>query len=342
MTAPTSSSTAMTGEAATWHLKPVFSARALFLGILAFLLLAYSGHRMQIDDMVGRIAGFALVAIGLQDAPQGTSNEEGVLESMFPLAVSERTPVDRIADFDADALPPFSHLETVSVEESALDPDTLQMTTKTIEKTFLVEPGGYLLLVITKIIETIEIAVWASLFAVIVSLPLAWLSARNYSPHRLTYIGARAGVSFLRAIPELISALFLVLAFGFGPIAGILALALHSAGFLAKFYAEDIEAADRRPQEALRALGAGDFTILRLAVLPQVLPSYAALTLYILDRNVRMATVIGLVGAGGIGQELKGRFDMFQYDRVGTILLVIFVTVLLLDQLAAHVRRKLI
>ncbi|MEE2877581.1 MAG: phosphonate ABC transporter, permease protein PhnE, partial [Pseudomonadota bacterium] len=84
------------------------------------------------------------------------------------------------------------------------------------------------------------------------------------------------------------------------------------------------------------------FATLRLAVLPQVLPSYAALTLYVLDRNVRMATVIGLVGAGGIGQELKGRFDMFQYDRVGTILLVIFVTVLLLDQLAARVRRKLI
>ena len=327
---------------AAWQLKPVFNARAVALTCLALLLLAFSAHRMQLDEMVSRMGSLVLETVGAKEAPTPEGQDESVLESMFPLAISERTPVDRIAQFDPDDLPLFAHLETVPVEQTALDPETLQMTTQTFEKTFLVEPGGYLFLVIAKIIETIEIAIWASLLAVLVSLPLAWLGARNYSPHWLTYAGARTGVSFLRAVPELISALFLVLIFGFGPVAGILALALHGAGFLAKFYAEDIEAADTRPQEALRAMGAGDFATLRLAVLPQVLPSYAALTLYILDRNVRMATVIGLVGAGGIGQELKGRFDMFQYDRVGTILLVIFVTVLLLDQLAAHVRRKLI
>ena len=327
---------------AAWQLKPVFNARAVALTCLALMLLAVSAHRMQLDEMVSRMGSLILETVGAREAPSPEGQDESVLESMFPLAISERTPVDRIAQFDPDDLPLFAHLETVPVEQTALDPDTLEMTTRTIEKTFLVEPGGYLFLVITKIIETIEIAIWASLLAVMMSLPLAWLGARNYSPHWLTYAAARTGVSFLRAVPELISALFLVLIFGFGPVAGILALALHGAGFLAKFYAEDIEAADNRPQEALRAMGAGDFATLRLAVLPQVLPSYAALTLYILDRNVRMATVIGLVGAGGIGQELKGRFDMFQYDRVATILLVIFVTVLLLDQLAAHVRRKLI
>lgn len=327
---------------AAWQLKPVFNARAVALTCLALMLLAVSAHRMQLDEMVSRMGSLILETVGAREAPSPEGQDESVLESMFPLAISERTPVDRIAQFDPDDLPLFANLETVPVEQTALDPDTLEMTTRTIEKTFLVEPGGYLFLVITKIIETIEIAIWASLLAVMMSLPLAWLGARNYSPHWLTYAAARTGVSFLRAVPELISALFLVLIFGFGPVAGILALALHGAGFLAKFYAEDIEAADNRPQEALRAMGAGDFATLRLAVLPQVLPSYAALTLYILDRNVRMATVIGLVGAGGIGQELKGRFDMFQYDRVATILLVIFVTVLLLDQLAAHVRRKLI
>lgn len=328
--------------AMAWTLKPVFSARAVALTFLAILLLAYSAHRMQLDDMAARIAGLVFDTAADRTTGGEAGRDESVLERMFPLAMSERTPIDRMAGFDPDKLPLFSRLETVEARESTLDPETLQMTTITIEKTFLVQPGGYLALVIRKIIETIEIALWASLIAVIFSLPLAWLGARNYSPHWLTYAGARSGVSFLRAVPELISALFLVLIFGFGPIAGILALALHSMGFLAKFYAEDIEAADKRPQEAMRAMGAGDFATLRLAVLPQVLPSYAALTLYVLDRNVRMATVIGLVGAGGIGQELKGRFDMFQYDRVGTILLVIFVTVLLLDQLAAHVRRKLI
>jgi phosphonate transport system permease protein len=82
--------------------------------------------------------------------------------------------------------------------------------------------------------------------------------------------------------------------------------------------------------------------VLRAAVLPQVFPSYVAYTLYILDRNVRMATVVGLVGAGGIGQELKGRFDMFQYDHVGTILVAIFITVFALDQISARLRAKLI
>ena len=329
------------GGADNWNLKPVFSARAVGFVILAMLLLAYSAHRMQLDDLVARLAEMAVSAASSEPGAAAEPGP-GVLERMFPLAIAERTPIDRIADFDADKLPLFAHLETVPEDVSTLDPDTLQMTTTTVEKTVLVEPAGYLFLVIRKIVETIEIALWASLMAVVMSLPLAWLSARNYSPHWLCYATARSGVSFLRAVPELISALFLVLAFGFGPIAGILALALHSAGFLGKFYAEDIEAADKRPQEAMRAMGAGSFATLRLAVLPQVLPSYAALTLYVLDRNVRMATVIGLVGAGGIGQELKGRFDMFQYDRVGTILLVIFITVLMLDQLAARIRKRLL
>jgi phosphonate transport system permease protein len=122
----------------------------------------------------------------------------------------------------------------------------------------------------------------------------------------------------------------------------MLALGIHSAGFLGKFYAEDIEDADRKPQEALVALGAGKLRVLRAAVLPQVLPSYVAYTLYILDRNVRMATVVGLVGAGGIGLELKGRFDMFEYDHVGTILVAIFTTVLILDQISARLRARLI
>jgi phosphonate transport system permease protein len=140
----------------------------------------------------------------------------------------------------------------------------------------------------------------------------------------------------------MISALFLVLAYGFGPIAGILALGLHAAGFLGKFYAEDIENADRGPQEALQAIGAGKLKVLWFGVLPQVFPQYIAYTLYILDRNVRMAIVIGIVGAGGIGQELKGRYDMFNYGHVSTILLALFVTVFLLDQLSARIRARLI
>lgn len=97
---------------------------------------------------------------------------------------------------------------------------------------------------------------------------------------------------------------------------------------------------DRRPQEALAAIGAGRLAIWRMAVLPQVMQHHIGSTLYVLDRNVRMATVIGLVGAGGIGQELKGRYDMYEYGHVGTILLAIFLVVLLLNRLSERLRRR--
>jgi phosphonate transport system permease protein len=161
-------------------------------------------------------------------------------------------------------------------------------------------------------------------------------------PFRPVLLASRALIGFCRAIPELVSALFLVIAYGFGPIAGILALGLYGAGFLGKFYADDIENADPRPQEAMTAIGAGKIAMWRYAILPQVLPQYIAYTLYILDRNVRMATVIGLVGAGGIGQELKGRYDMYEYGHVGTILVAIFIVVLLLDRSAGRLRQSVL
>jgi phosphonate transport system permease protein len=205
-----------------------------------------------------------------------------------------------------------------------------------------VQPVGYLWRVAVKMVETLEIALWGTILAVAVSVPLAIGGARNYTPSAGVYAVTRGLVSLLRAIPEMISALFLVLAYGFGPIAGILALGLHAAGFLGKFYAEDVENADRGPQEALHAIGAGKLKVLWFGVLPQVFPQYIAYTLYILDRNVRMAIVIGIVGAGGIGQELKGRYDMFNYGHVSTILLALFVTVFLLDQVSARIRARLI
>jgi phosphonate transport system permease protein len=205
---------------------------------------------------------------------------------------------------------------------------------------YLVEPVGYLKHILLKMIETLEIALWGTILAVILSIPLAFYGARNYTPNRFAYVASRSTVSLFRAIPELVSALFLVLAYGFGPIAGVLALGVHAAGFLGKFYGEDIENADDKPQEALRAIGANKAKVLWFAVLPQVMPQYIAYTLYILDRNVRMATVVGLVGAGGIGQELKGRYDIYNYGHVGTILLVIFLTVFLLDQISARLRSR--
>ena len=327
---------------AHWQVKPAFDWKTVLMVVAAFVLLSVSAQRMELHRLSSQLGEFLQASVGLKESSQIGRGIGSVTQQMYPIAIAERTPVSLIDDFDPAHLPLFSHLETEQVEESALDPVTMQMTTKTVEKTFLVEPAGYLLYTLGKMLETVEMAIWASLFAVLMSLPLSWVAARNFTPHPALYGLARSFISFLRAVPELISALFLVLAFGFGAIAGILALALHSVGFLAKFFAEEIEAADKVPQDAIRATGAGDLAVLRLAVLPQVLPSYTALTFYILDRNIRMGTVIGLVGAGGIGQELKGRYDMFQYDHVATILLIIFLSVLALDALAAKIRRKLI
>lgn len=327
---------------AHWLVKPAYGWKTVLLIIVTLALLSVSAGRMELHRLSNQLGEFVQASVGLKESSQVGRGIASVTSQMYPIAIAERTPVSLINNFDPEHLPLFSHLETDAVEETALNPETLQMTNRTIEKTFLVEPAGYLTFTLGKMVETVEMAIWASLFAVVMSLPLSWVAARNFTPHPVFYAAARTFISFLRAVPELISALFLVLAFGFGAIAGILALALHSVGFLAKFFAEEIEAADKVPQDAVRATGAGDLAVLRLAVLPQVLPSYTALTFYILDRNIRMGTVIGLVGAGGIGQELKGRYDMFQYDHVATILLIIFVSILLLDGLAANIRRKLI
>ena len=292
------------------------------------------------DRMLGLSGEAVLASVGLAEQSQVLSGLTKLTRSMFPIQVSERTDVNRIDGFERDRLPPFSRLEVEEVVDQKLDPTTLQMVSTTERREVLVQPVGYLVHVLLKMLETLEIALWGTVIAVMLSIPLAYFGAANYTINRWTYGFARGTVSLFRSVPELISALFLVLAFGFGPIAGVLALGIHAAGFLGKFYAEDIENADDKPQEALRAIGAGRLKVLRAAVLPQVWPQYIAYTLYILDRNVRMATVVGIVGAGGIGQELKGRYDLYNYAHVATILVVVFVTVVLLDFLSARLRRR--
>ncbi|WP_300379121.1 phosphonate ABC transporter, permease protein PhnE [Henriciella sp.] len=323
-------------------MKPAFSAKSLAIVILAFALLAVSAKRMELDSLAGEIANLAGSFVGLSETSQIGRSVERVSTEMFPVTISEAKPVSKISNFDPDDLPLFSYLETRNVETNRVNSDTLEIETVMTEEVWLVERFGYLTLLIAKMIETFEIAIWATLMAVAASLMLSVLAAHNFTPHGTVYFMTRSLISFFRAVPEIISALFMVLAFGFGPVAGILALGFHGMGFLGKFYAEEIESADRKPQEALAAMGAGPFRILRLAVWPQALPAFTALSIYILDRNVRMATVVGLVGAGGIGQELKGRYDLFEYDRVGTALILIFITILLLDLAAAQLRKRLV
>lgn len=321
-----------------WRFPAPVRPRVLVMWLLLIAAIVVSAPSVEAGRMLSMTsdAVAALVTGGHSQVGDGLG---AIGRQLVPLQISERRDVSRIEDFDRSRLPIFAHIEVVDTRTQRLDPETLQMRTIVERTEYLVEPIGYVVHVGVKLWETLMIAFWGTLLAVLMSAPLAFFSARNLTPYAWLYGGARALVSLLRAVPELVSALFLVVAYGFGPVAGVLALALHGAGFLGKFYAEDVEAADPKPQEALAATGANRLKVLRFAILPQVIPQYIGYTLYVLDRNFRMATVVGLVGAGGIGQELKGRFDMYNYHHVGTILVAMFATVFLIDQLSARLRR---
>ena len=189
--------------------------------------------------------------------------------------------------------------------------------------------------------ETIEIAFLGTFIAIILSIPLGLFSARNLAPNYLVYILSRTIVIFFRAIPEFIIAMILVIAIGFGAMPGVLALGLHTMGFLAKFYAEDIEHVNKGPIEALKSSGASKRQIISFAIIPQILPSFIANNLYIFDRNIRMATMLGNVGAGGIGYELQSSFRMFEYQKVSAIIIIIFITIFIIDQLSSFIRSKI-
>ena len=190
--------------------------------------------------------------------------------------------------------------------------------------------------------ETIEIAFLGTFIAIVLSIPLGLFSARNLAPNYFVYLICKTIVIFFRAIPEFIIAMILVNAIGFGAMPGVLALGLHTMGFLAKFYAEDIEHINKGPIDALKSSGATKSQIISFGVIPQILPSFVANNLYILDRNVRMATMLGIVGAGGIGYELQSSFRMFEYERVSAIIILIFVTIFVIDKLSSYIRMKLL
>jgi len=189
--------------------------------------------------------------------------------------------------------------------------------------------------------ETIEIAFLGTFIAIVLSIPLGLFSARNLAPNYFVYLICKTIVIFFRAIPEFIIAMILVIAIGFGAMPGVLALGLHTMGFLAKFYAEDIEHINKGPIDALKSSGATKSQIISFGVIPQILPSFVANNLYILDRNVRMATMLGIVGAGGIGYELQSSFRMFEYERVSAIIILIFITIFLIDYFSAFIRSKI-
>ena len=194
---------------------------------------------------------------------------------------------------------------------------------------------------IYSMIETIEIAFLGTFIAITLSIPIGLFSARNLAPNYGVFFAARTVTIFFRAIPEFIIAMILVIAIGFGAMPGVLALGIHTMGFLAKFYAEDIEHVNKGPIEALKSSGASKRQIISFAIIPQIIPSFIANNLYIFDRNIRMATMLGIVGAGGIGYELQSSFRMFEYQKVSAIIVIIFITIFIIDHLSSFIRSKI-
>ena len=318
-----------------WELHRTVTPKTLLITFIVLVLLSWSAHNTEMDKAFVETskAALSLIGIGESQVLDGAVRFGG---QAFPIQISQRTAVNRLHAFDRNNLPWLSYIEIA--EDRQYDALT---ETWTIEQTeFLVEPIGYLVKVLVKMWETIEMGFWGTVISIMISLPLGILSSRNYTPNKFVYIAARGILSFHRAMPELIVALFLVLMYGFGPIAGVLALAIHTSGVLGKFFADEIENAPPGPQMALKSSGANAMKALRFAVIPHVLPAWIAYVQYIFERNIRTATVLGIVGAGGIGMELKGRWDLFDYGHASTILLVIFLTVVLLELGSQKLRNK--
>lgn len=192
------------------------------------------------------------------------------------------------------------------------------------------------------LLETFHMAVAGTLLGVLLSVPIAALACRTLSPHWTVYALARGFVAFCRTVPDLVWALVFVVAVGLGPFAGTLALMVDTIGFAARFFAESMEEADKGPQEALAAIGASRLGILAAAVLPAAMPAMVATSLYCLEKATRAGVVMGLVGAGGIGMELKVAMDLFNYAEASAAILAILVLVLAVEQGAAMLRRRII
>lgn len=191
-------------------------------------------------------------------------------------------------------------------------------------------------------LETLEMALLGTTIPIFFALPLAFLAAVNTSPNPVVSAVVRLLIGALRTVPELIWAMVLVTAVGLGPFPGVLALTLHSIGGLGKFYYEAIEATDPGVMEAMQAAGASRFKVIWYGVMPNIIPIMMSSTLFYWEYNNRASTVLGLVGAGGIGLALTHALQDFRYPEVVTCLILIVLILVVIDRLSAYLRARII
>ena len=207
----------------------------------------------------------------------------------------------------------------------------------------LLDPNwGFLPRTFEPMLETFQMAVLASAIGCAVALPIAFLASRVTAPNAATYLANRSILSVVRAIPDFLYALIFVSAVGVGPLPGIAALVLFNIGVVAKLLSETVDGIDTGPIEAARAGGGNRTQTVRWAVLPQVLPNYVAYSLYTFELNIRASAVLGIVGAGGIGNQLFTQYRFFNWSNVSVIVIELFVFVFFIELVSIWLRRRLV
>lgn len=192
------------------------------------------------------------------------------------------------------------------------------------------------------LVETIQIAVIASVIGCGVALPVAFIASRVTTPNTPVFVIGRSILSVVRAIPDILYALIFVASAGVGPLAGIAALVMFNIGVVAKLLSETVDGVDVGPIEAARAGGANRTQTVRWSVLPQVLPNYVAYSLYTFELNIRASTVLGIVGAGGIGNLLFTQYRFFNWSNVSVIVIALFLLVIVIEFVSIALRRRLV
>ena len=194
---------------------------------------------------------------------------------------------------------------------------------------------------LTDMVVTVQIAIWGTALAAVFGAPFAILASSNISPVWIVQ-PVRRLMDACRAINEIVFALLFVVAVGLGPFAGVMAIFIHNVGIFSKLYSEAIEAIDPRPVEGIRATGAHRLPEIVFGVVPQVIPLWSSYALYRLETNVRSATTLGIVGAGGIGQTLYESIRSFQYGETAAQMIIVVLTVIIIDMISAQLRKRLV
>lgn len=196
-------------------------------------------------------------------------------------------------------------------------------------------------LFVDKMWETIQIALWGTFLAVVLAVPMGLAAARNIAPFWVVQ-PIRWLMNLLRSVPDLVIGLLFVVVVGLGPLAGVLAITLNTAGVLAKLFSEAVESIDKGPVEGVRATGGSGLQEIVWGVIPQVAPLWTSFALYRFESNSRSATVLGLIGAGGIGQVLFDSMNAFDYRAVSAVVIIVVVAVTLIDMLSQAMRKRLL